>query len=410
MGAGAFQWAGGIGLASSGGADKGARWRVFVSYTSELRDFPRERSYVAAVERAISAAGHVIVNMTDFPAGQAPARMCEETVRGCDVYVGVLGTRYGSPVRNRPEVSYTELEFDTATDAGQDRLVFLLDTEAEEVGIPPSALIDREFGGCQDVFRKRVQDSGLTTRLFASPADLQLLVERSLRDLAATRARLTSGIQREQIPAEPQPVRASIFVNPPPVAPPAWFAGRQVETRLLAKYVADPGIAMVTVSGRPGIGKTVLVCRFLKGLEAGRVPDADDASAMITVGGIVYLSRNGLHQVDYPTLVADLLRLLPIEEAERLRSVYQDPRPSPAEVMLAVLEAFPPGDPVVVLLDNLESVMDSEREVLTDQALRDALSAVLTAPAHAITVIATTRVTPGDVVKVEPGLAACAMA
>jgi hypothetical protein len=45
-------------------------------------------------------------------------------------------------VRDKPEVSYTELEFDAATEAGLDRLVFLLDTDAEEVGIPLSRLID----------------------------------------------------------------------------------------------------------------------------------------------------------------------------------------------------------------------------------------------------------------------------
>ena len=74
---------------------------------------------MAAVERAVSAAGHVIVDMADFPAAdQVPAQLCAERVRGCDVYVGVLGTRYGSPVRDMPEVSYTELEFDTATEAG----------------------------------------------------------------------------------------------------------------------------------------------------------------------------------------------------------------------------------------------------------------------------------------------------
>ena len=249
---------------------------MFISHTSELRDFPGGMSYVAAVERAISAAGHVIVDMADFAAAdQPPARVCAERVRGCDVYVGVLGTRYGSPVRDRPEVSYTELEFDTATEAGLDRLVFLLDTGADDVGIPPSALIDREFGARQDAFRRRVQDSGLTTQSFASPAALGQLVERSLRDLADTRRRIGSGIGREQVPAEPQPVRASKFVNPPPATAPTWFQDRQVETGLLARYVTDPGIRLVTVAGRGGIGKTAMVCRLLKGLEAGRIPDVE---------------------------------------------------------------------------------------------------------------------------------------
>ena len=125
---------------------------------------------MAAAERAVSAAGHVIVNMADFPAAdQVPAELCVDLVRGCDVYVGVLGTRYGSPVRDRPELSYTELEFDTATEAGLPRLVFLLDTARENVGIPPAALIDREYGGRQEAFRYRVRDSGLVTAVVQEP-------------------------------------------------------------------------------------------------------------------------------------------------------------------------------------------------------------------------------------------------
>ena len=268
---------------------------MFISHTSELRDFPKEASYVAAAERAIAAAGHVIVDMRDFPAAnQAPADLCAERVRGCDVYVGILGTRYGSPVRDKQEVSYTELEFDTATEADLDRLVFLLDTDADDVGIPPSRLIDWEFGARQDDFRRRVKDSQLVTQPFASPDALQLLIERSLRDLADTCARIGSGIAREQVPAKPQPVRASKFVNPPPAVAPTWFQDRQVETGLLARYVTDPGIRLVTVTGRSGIGKTAMVSRLFKGLEACRIPDVEGDSAMITVGGIVYLSHNEL--------------------------------------------------------------------------------------------------------------------
>jgi hypothetical protein len=126
-------------VAGSGGSGQGARWKVFISHTSELREFPAGNSYVAAVEQAIAAAGHVPVDMTGFPAAdRTPSQLCADLVRGCDVYLGILGTRYGSPVRDKKKVSYTELEFDTATEASLDRLVFFLDTDAD-VGIPPSA-------------------------------------------------------------------------------------------------------------------------------------------------------------------------------------------------------------------------------------------------------------------------------
>ena len=161
-----------------------------MSHTSEFREFPRSGSYVAAVERAISACGHVIVDMADFPAAHLPAaEVCAERVRSCDVYLGILGTRYGSPVRDRPEVSYTELEFDTATAAELQRLVFMLDTDAEYTGIPPGRFIDPEFGGRQEAFRRRVRDSGLLTQSFTDPATLGQLVERSLREMAERRRR-----------------------------------------------------------------------------------------------------------------------------------------------------------------------------------------------------------------------------
>lgn len=63
-----------------------------------------------------------------------------EQVRGCDVYVGLVGLSCGSLVRDRLQVSYTELEFDKATEAGIPRLMFLLDAGAE---LPvPGQLVD----------------------------------------------------------------------------------------------------------------------------------------------------------------------------------------------------------------------------------------------------------------------------
>jgi tetratricopeptide (TPR) repeat protein len=239
-------------------SDDSARWRVFISHTSELRDFPRGASYVAAAERAITAAGHVIVDMADFPAAdQAPGQLCIDRVRGCDVYLGVLGTRYGSPVRDRPEVSYTELEFETATEAGLDRLVFLLDADAD-VGIPPNQLIDREYGSRQDAFRRRVQGGGLVTQSFGNPVALGQCVERSLRGLADERRQRS----KAQVDVSPLvPAAPDVQISLPTDA--AAFTGRDEEldtitTALTGAAKAGGVIEIAAIDGMPGVGKTAL--------------------------------------------------------------------------------------------------------------------------------------------------------
>jgi Tetratricopeptide repeat/Domain of unknown function (DUF4062)/NB-ARC domain len=234
------------------GLGDGGGLRVFLSHTSELRNFPEKGSYVAEAERAISAAGHVVVEMADFPAAdQDAAQLCAERVRGCQVYVAVLGPRYGSPVRGRPEVSYTELEFEAATAAGLPRLVFLLDTSAADVGIPLTELIDHAYGARQEAFRQRVQASGLVTQSFANPHQLGRLVERSLNELAEARSR-----------PGPLPPDSVLRVWNIPARNPG-FTGRDgllaaVRERLLA---GDRAVVQA-LQGMGGVGKTQLAIEY----------------------------------------------------------------------------------------------------------------------------------------------------
>jgi hypothetical protein len=211
--------------------------RVFLSHTSELREFPRERSFVAAAEAAVIRARDAIADMAYFTARDSkPADYCAEMVRGCDVYVGLIGLRYGSPVRDRPEVSYTELEFAAATEAGLPRLVFLLDEDAA-VPIPPGRLIDTnlELAARQREFRTRLAGSGVTTSKVASPEQPELLLSQALQE-----TRPPAAARHGRLPAQPN------------------LVGREAEVAaLVGAWLATPP-EPVAVLGAPGIGKSTI--------------------------------------------------------------------------------------------------------------------------------------------------------
>ena len=203
----------------------------------------------------MNRAGDAVGDMAYFTArDDKPAEYCQARVRGCDVYVGLIGLRYGTPVRDRPEVSYTELEFDAAAEAGKPRLVFVLDEDAA-VPIPPGRLLDADPGlqARQRAFRAKVLESWVLAGMFASPEQLEVLLLQALLETRPPAPHAGGGGPGAGLPAALD------------------LVGRDAEVGVLAgAWLAVPP-RPVAVLGAPGIGKSSICLAALHDPEvAGR--------------------------------------------------------------------------------------------------------------------------------------------
>ncbi|MCP4694892.1 MAG: AAA family ATPase, partial [Desulfobacterales bacterium] len=252
----------------------------------------------------------------------------------------------------------------------------------------------------------RRPDNAMRARVLDEIAHLEDGIRRQQRliddpdgEARRTRDSIERAIQRERLPERPAGgVVRTRFINTPPGAAPAYFQNRYVEIKLIGDFIKEEAARMITVVGRAGIGKTAMVCKLLKSLENGELPDD---GGPLPVDGIVYLSETGSRKVDAPNLFADLSRLLPEDKAEELNALYKDPRVSTAKKTDALMAAFPAGK-ILVLLDNFEDKLDPATRDVTDEELDETLKAMLAAPGCAVKIILTTRLAPRDLALTRP--------
>ncbi|RSD13158.1 FxSxx-COOH system tetratricopeptide repeat protein [Amycolatopsis eburnea] len=233
-----------VGESAEGHAGKPPARRVFLSHTSELDELPKPRSFVAAAKDAVAAAGDAVVDMSAFTARDAtPEQLDREMLAEADIYVLIAGFRYGMPVRGRPEVSYTEQEFEIATVAGMERLVFVVAEGAEG---PSELFRDLQYGARQEAFRKRLPDSGLTITMVSSPGELATKLERAL-----TRVRR---------PGQESKLVGRIWNIP---ARRVKFTGRDgLLTRLRESLCAGQPAVVHALNGMGGVGKTTTAIEY----------------------------------------------------------------------------------------------------------------------------------------------------
>ncbi len=248
---------------------------------------------------------------------------------------------------------------------------------------------DIERGRIQDEIEQLSQDIQHQQKVVNNPtAALQLAEDSIERAMEQERRPIKETIEFD---------RAHI-INLPPGDVPPYFQDREQETATIGEFLKHPTQRLLSVAGRGGVGKTAIVCRVLNALEHNRLPED---GGELECNGIVYLSTKGSKRVNVPNLFTGLSKLLPRGIAQELDALYRDPHASAEEKFRALLEYFADGR-VVVLLDNMEDLIDTETQALTDDELLEALQTFLRAPTHAVKIIMTTRFTPRDLLLVQP--------
>jgi tetratricopeptide (TPR) repeat protein len=359
--------------------------KAYISSTFD--DLRTERERVSTKLRSLQIQ---VVGMEDYTAEDAqPLDACLRDVAECDIYVGIFAWRYGYiPKDGNPEMrSITELEYRRASELGKDCLIFLL---AENAPWPPtfsdafSNVSDR--GNRVQALRDELGKEHMVSR-FRNPDDLAASVTAAVAKVQERRMRADLEEQRREIADESASRHKGLrkrIAGHQILAVADYFRGRVDTACELGRLLAEPSTRVVSIVGRPGIGKTALASKVLSELEHNRWPHTQDH---IPVDGIVYLSTR-TSNITLEQILFECSLLLGGERGDALSQVAANPKLSAAERADRLFEALREGL-YVILLDHVDDLLDSERRIC-DSDLRTLFERSLVAN-HSTRLLITSR-------------------
>ncbi len=309
--------------------------RIFISSTFvDLHEF-RE-----AVQDAIRQYGAIDISMEQFGArDNRPKDECLRLIKEeSDVFVGIYAHRYGH-VPKGDQVSITEAEYDAATAAGLERLIYLID---ETTPWPPPKMDTGRAVGKLRKFKEKLKATH-TRATFTNKDDLAAKVVADLGRYFSEEA----GAQAE---TAGRTGRSSTLPHQP------YFFGRDKELSTIADALLPELRSWgVLIDGPGGIGKTALAIRAAHLATEEAFPLKIFLSAKVrelTAAGEQPLQDFMLP--NFIALISELAAELGLEDIAR----------TPADERANIVRRELADKQALIIIDNLETFQKPERDRL----------------------------------------------
>jgi Domain of unknown function (DUF4062)/ATPase family associated with various cellular activities (AAA) len=240
---------------------------VFLSSTwTDLVEYRR------AVSDAIQQSDFHSLSMP-FPAtGQPPLEVCLGKLDQADLYVGIIGSRYGSSPKGS-EKSYTHLEYEHARAKGIPTLIFLMSPECER----KCTDLDQGENAERLAKFKEVLGERNTYSTFDSPDHLATRVLASIiasLGLSKSSQPARSRVGLHSLVASCRTFSGSLLDWPRELVTGAWID--RPELRTLQSRVASSNRSLTILLGPPGSGKSALLSQVAQ-------QAADEGQALLAI-------------------------------------------------------------------------------------------------------------------------------